>query len=395
MVLALSSKAREEIPILKKYIYLNNASAGPLPSRVVASVVKFAEEWASEGEPWEEGIRAIYDCKRLFSQLIGARPEEVSAFPGVSYGIALVLSSLRLKPGSNVVVSSMNFPTSLAIARSMARRGLVKEVRVVEDRGGFTDLRDYEKLIDDNTALVLVDYVGWLSGYVEDLREVSRIAHEHGAILVSDAFHAVGVLPVDVKALGVDVLVTGSYKWLMSLHGAALAYVRDEVLESLNPPYAGWMALEDSVPRRILRGEPEFLRPIDPLRTELARDGGKLEWGTLPLVAFVALRSALEFILEYRAPELFENHTRKLVERLIEGFEDLGYELYTARGRHAAIVSFKHRSPIQLAEHLGRAGVVVSGRPGLVRVSPHFYNTHEDVDNFLETLRRVDRELRG
>jgi len=387
----LSYRAREEVPILRKYVYLNNASAGPLPSRVVASIREFADRWASEGEPWEEGIRAIYECKRFFAQLTGAKPEEVSAFPGVSYGLASVLSSLRLKPGSNIVVSSMNFPTSVAIARSMARQGLIKEIHVVEDRGGFTELSEYEKLVDDNTAVVLVDYVGWLSGYVEDLKEVSRIAHEHGAILISDAFHAVGVMPVDVKALGVDVLITGSYKWLMSLHGAALAYVRSELLESLAPPYAGWMALEDSVPKRILRGEPEFLRPIDPFKAELAVDGSKLEWGTLPLIAFVALRRALEFIMEYGAPDLFGTHTQRLAERLIDGLEGLGYELYTPRGRHSAIVSFKHRDPLQLAERLGRAGVVVSGRPGLVRVSPHFYNIYEDVDTFLEVLEKVDR----
>jgi len=390
----LSYRAREEVPILRKYVYLNNASAGPLPSRVVASIREFADRWASEGEPWEEGIRAIYECKRLFAQLTGAKPEEVSAFPGVSYGLASVLSSLRLKPGSNIVVSSMNFPTSVAIARSMARQGLIKEIHVVEDRGGFTEISEYEKLVDDNTAVVLVDYVGWLSGYVEDLKEVSRIAHEHGAILISDAFHAVGVMPVDVKALGVDVLITGSYKWLMSLHGAALAYVRSELLESLVPPYAGWMALEDSVPKRILRGEPEFLRPIDPFKAELAVDGSKLEWGTLPLIAFVALRRALEFIMEYGAPDLFRIHTQRLAERLIDGLEGLGYELYTPRGRHSAIVSFKHRDPVQLAERLERAGVVVSGRPGLIRVSPHFYNTYEDVDTFLEVLGKVDRAAR-
>lgn len=387
----MSSRARWEIPTLSRYVYLNNASAGPLPSRVAASIVEFIERWSSEGEPWEEGIKAIYDCKRLFAQLTGARAEEVSAFPGVSYGLASVLSSLKLRPGSNVVVSSMNFPTSIAIARSMLRRGLIKEVRVVKDRGGFTELSDYEKLVDDSTSVVLVDYVGWLSGYVEDLKEVSRIAHEHGAILVSDAFHAVGVIPVNVKALEVDVLVTGSYKWLMSVHGAALAYVRSELLESLVPPYAGWMALEDSAPKRILRGEPEFIRPIDPFKAELAADGGKLEWGTLPLVAFVALRRALEFILEYGAPDLFEVHTQKLAEKLIDELEDLGYELYTPRDRHSAIVSFKHRDPIQLAERLRGAGVIVSGRPGLVRVSPHFYNTYEDINTFLEVLRRTDR----
>ncbi|MFZ8793621.1 MAG: aminotransferase class V-fold PLP-dependent enzyme, partial [Acidilobaceae archaeon] len=330
--------ARSRIGILRRYVYLDNASSGPLPDPVAYAVKSFVEEWASEGEPWEEGVLAGVECRRLFSQLVNASPEEVALLPGVTYGLAVILSSLRLKRGSNIVVSSLNFPTSILIARSMASRGLVREVRVAEARNGSFDVGVYERLIDDNTSIVMVDYVGWLSGHVENLGEIARIAHEHGAILVSDAFHAVGVLPVDVKSLDVDVLMTGSYKWLMSIHSVALAYIRGELLEELQPPYAGWMAVEDSVAQRLTRGEPVFERPIDTSKLNLARGALKLEWGTLPLIAVVALRESLKFIIEHRAPELYYNHTWRVADRIAEGLEDLGYKLYTPRDNHSAIV---------------------------------------------------------
>ena len=385
--------ARSRIGILRRYVYLDNASSGPLPDPVAYAVKSFVEEWASEGEPWEDGVIAGVECRRLFSQLVNASPEEVALLPGVTYGLAVILSSLRLKRGSNIVVSSLNFPTSILIARSMASRGLVREVRVTEARNGSVDVGVYERLIDDNTSIVMVDYVGWLSGHVENLGEIARIAHEHGAILVSDAFHAVGVLPVDVKSLDVDVLMTGSYKWLMSIHGVALAYIRGELLEELQPPYAGWMAVEDSVAQRLTRGEPVFERPIDTSKLNLARGALKLEWGTLPLIAVVALRESLKFIIEHRAPELYYNHTWRVADRIAEGLEDLGYKLYTPRDNHSAIVTFRHERPLKLAEDLEKKGIKVASRPKLVRVSPHFYNTIEDAEKLLESLREFKSKV--
>ncbi|WP_243676372.1 aminotransferase class V-fold PLP-dependent enzyme [Vulcanisaeta distributa] len=110
---------------------------------------------------------------------------------------------------------------------------------------GTCPLEEYEKLIDDNTAVVFVDYVSWITGgYRERIREIAEIAHARGAVLISDAFHAVGVLPIDVTRDGVDVLITGSYKWLLGPHGAGFVYVSDELLNSLSHRYrVGWGGL--------------------------------------------------------------------------------------------------------------------------------------------------------
>ncbi|MDM7275829.1 MAG: aminotransferase class V-fold PLP-dependent enzyme [Thermoprotei archaeon] len=381
---------RSKIRILERYVYLDNASSGPLPDPVVDAVKSFSEYWALSGEPWDEGIEALLEVKRLFSSFIGASHHNVAAFPGVTYGLGVILSSLKVRRGSNIVVGSHNFPTSIIMARALERAGVIGEVREADAiKGGF---EVYEKLVDDNTSMVMVDYVGWLSGHVEDIRELADIAHSHGAILVTDAFHAIGVMPVDVKSLDVDVLITGSYKWLMSIHGAALAYIRGELLESMEPPIAGWMSIEDSVVKRMIRGEPEFERPLETSRIQLAEDASKLELGTQPLIAYVALREALKFLIEHEATLNYESHTWRLAEELAEELQNLGFTLYTPRERHSAIITFKHREPHKLAGELERRGVKVAARPQLIRVSPHFYNTREDVYKLLEALKKIKGE---
>lgn len=385
--------ARSRIKVAMNKVYLNNASAGPLPTDSVEAMANFLELWSREGEPWAVALEHVLEAKGLFAELIGASPEEVAAAPGVTYGLNAVLSSLDLPRGSNAVVSELNFPTGIHSLHAMRSRGLIKEVRLAKAVGGVVHLGEYEKLIDNNTSIVLVDYVYWLTGYRERIREIAQLAHEKGALVVVDAFHAVGVLPMDVKREGIDVLLCGSYKWLMGPHGAAFVYVRKELINELRPAYSGWMAIEDSVVARLRRGEEPFKRPLDIADFRPAPDASRLEWGTLPLIAFEGTLASLRFIREFNAPGRYSEHTRKLVERLLDGLLEIGLDVVTPRESHAAIVAFRHRDPHGLATYLERNNVIVSARPGLIRVSPHFYNTMEEVESFLDLVASFERGL--
>ncbi len=377
---------RRQIPIVESKVYLDNAGAGPLTTPVMMRIVAFLGLWQEEGEPWDEALEDIVEARRLFARLIGASLEEVAAVPGVSYGFNALVSSLRLDGRGNVVAGPVNFPTTYYTLHALKRRGLVREVRIVGGEPG-PSLEEWEKAIDDETRLVVADHVSWITGYMEDLKSLSEIAHGHGAILVTDAFHSVGVVPVDVKRLGVDALVTGSYKWLMAPHGAGMVYVSRGLQEELDPMLSGWMAVDDGVIDRMQRGERLFERPFNTKTLNPAKDARILEWGTWPAISFIGLLASLEeVILKYDAPGRYENHTRTLVERLIDGLEEAGHEVITPRDRKAAIVTFRHPEPYKLAEKLKTSGVIVSPRPGRIRVSPHFYNTKEEIDKLLETV---------
>ena len=382
-------EVRSLIPITRDRVYLDNAGAGPLPRPTVEAVNRFLAKWMSEGEPWEEGLRAVVEARRLFASLIGAQLEEVAAAPGVTYGLNALLASFRLD-GKVAVAAPYNFPTSYHTLHALRRRGILREVRVARGDGACTAEGEWDRLVRDDTVLVVVDHVSWITGCREDVRAAVEAAHEHGAIVVSDAFHSVGVIPVDVKSLGVDVLLAGSYKWLMGPHGAAFVYVSKDLLDRLEPSLAGWMAIDDGVLDRLERGEKVFERPFDVSDYHRARDARALEWGTLPLPAFTGTLESLRLLTRYDSPGKYESHTSKLVEALIEGLEDAGFEVVTPRerSRRAGIVVFKAGNPYRLAANLERHGIIVSARPGIIRVSPHFYNTIEEIEAILEHLRQ-------
>lgn len=380
-------EVRELIPITRDRVYLDNAGAGPLSTPVLDAINGFTRLWAERGEPWDEALEHIVEARRLFAELIGARLEEVAAVPGVTYGYNALLASLSLR-GGKAVAAPYNFPTTYYSLHGLKRRGLLDEVVILDSPEPGPTLEDWEKVIDDSTELVVVDYVSWITGYKEDLKAVAELAHRHGAIVVTDAFHAIGVIPVDVKQLGVDVLLAGSYKWLMGPHGAGFVYVSSELLERLDPMLSGWMAIEDSVIERVNRGEPLFNKPFDTAELRPAKDAKILEWGTWPAIAFEGTLAALRLLRRYSAPDRFHSHTARLVERLQEGLQELGYELITPRDpeRRAAVVTFRHPEPLEAAKKLYAHDIIVSARPGRIRVSPHFYNTMDEVEALLETL---------
>lgn len=380
---------RGRIEIVKNKIYLDNAGAGPLSRDVMEAINRFLDLWSREGEPWDEALDHIVEARRMFGEFVGAPVDDMAAVPSVTYGLNALLSSIKMPRGSNAVVSPLNFPTGIVSLQAMRSRGIISEVRLARPSGGRVPLEEYEKLIDDKTAIVLADHVSWITGYRERLREIAEIAHARGALLVSDAFHSVGVMPVDVRREGVDALLCGSYKWLMGPHGAGFVYVSKDLIERLEPSYSGWMGIEDSVIERKARGERLFERPFNLEAFRPARDAKILEWGTWPVMAFEGVLAAMKLLKRFEAAQRFESHTSKLVERLFNGIEELGLRLRTPRDSHAAIVTFEHKDPYGLAEKLARERITVSPRPGIVRVSPHFYNTTEEIEAFLEKLARL------
>jgi selenocysteine lyase/cysteine desulfurase len=380
-------EVRSQIPLVAKNIYLDNAGAGPPPLSVHAAMQLFLDEWRDYGERWEAWLLEIVRTRELFARLIAARPEEVACIPSVTSGLAAIASALPLKSGQNGVVSELNFPTNVYIWHSMKEKGFLSEVRVLKAKNGQIPLSAFEKGIDDETAAVSIDYVSWINGCREDVQNISRIARSHGALMLVDAFHALGVFPVDVRRLDVDVLTCGTYKWLMGPHGTAFLYVKREIIEQLEPAIVGWHGTSDSVVARVLAKQDTFGRPFDLSKVEPAKDATLFEWGTWAVIAVAGAKAAIEFTLKY-APEERAPLIERLRKHLIEGLGKRAKRITSPveKERGSGIVTFEVDGAVETARRLQEQRVVVAPRVNTLRVSPHFYNTEREIDILLEKI---------
>lgn len=349
----------------------------------------FAADWSKHGERWDEWVNDLVECRRLFTTLVGAKGNEAGVVPSVSVGLAALASSVDFSKRGKVIASSLNFHTNVVLWQRMRESGLTKSVKVLPHQDGVVPIEAWEKAINDETAVVAVDYVSWFSGYREKVREIAEIAHRHGALIFVDAFHALGVFPIDVKRDGVDALCCGFYKWLCGPHGAACVYVNENELKSLEPSYIGWMGIRDNVIERAQAKRDLFDVPFEMESATPSATAARFEWGTWAAIVAKGAVEALKFALETSPASRFEVISRRKRE-LLEGLRDLHVKvLAQAEEKNPAsgIVTFETEDHKTLVRKLAERKIVVSGRFNHVRVSPHFYNTSEEIDILLAGLK--------
>ncbi len=215
-------KVRESIPVTEEVVYMNVANHCP-PSRPVQDAIRgFLTDW---DRLERHGDRRVEEACRSFGKLVNASADEVACQPNTSAGLTMVAETVELKRGMNVVVNDLENAANVYPWIAQRRRGV--DVRIVRGVGGAVRVDDLERAVDDETEVLAISHVQWLTGARTNLRELAGIAHDHGALLVVDGIQSAGSLAVDVKRDDVDFFACGSYKWLMGASGAGFLYVRD------------------------------------------------------------------------------------------------------------------------------------------------------------------------
>ncbi len=384
------TRIREQIPITRKRIYLDNAGAGPPTIPVMKAMNEFLQEWRDHGSYWHKWLQEIIDARKLFAKLISASLDEVALASNVTSGIISIATSLKYKSFGNAVLSDQNFPTNIYVWHARRRAGFLKSVRVLRNRDGRVPIQEYEKAIDDRTVIVPVDYVSYQNGYRESLREIAEIAHSHQAIVLVDAFQALGALPIDVKEQKIDVLISGMYKWLLGPHSPAFMYVKRELIPELHPTVTGWWGVKDTVITRTIEGKDVFGKTYDVDDAVVSDTATRFEWGTPSIIAVAGAKAALSFAIKNGLPTQF-HRIRSLTQQLADGLSQIGRRMITPLEpeHRSGIICFKDTYPSGTVAKLNRAGISVSGRYGAVRVSPHCYNTDEEIERFLHVMRKT------
>ncbi len=364
---------RDEFPILSRKLYLNSCSLGALSRRARGRVRGFEEEWDSWGAAawYETWMARLAELRGRVAALLGASPGEVALAPSTSVALAGIASALDYRERPKVVVAELDFPT-LAY-QWMVREG-VEVVRVPSDDGATIDPARFVDVVDERTALLATSHVFFTTGAIQPLRVLADIAHQRGALLLVDAYQSAGQVPIDVHADDVDILTTGPLKWLLGGPGLAYLYVRRELAGALTPTMAGWFGARD-----------QFAFDIG--RFEFKDDALRFELGTpsLPSVHFAL--GGQELIDEIGVSAIRERDAT-LTERLLARAHAAGFRVRAAAQpeQRSAIAMLALDEPAAAVAHLAARNIVVDWRPGHVRISPHFYNTEDEVDRVVDEL---------
>jgi selenocysteine lyase/cysteine desulfurase len=372
----LPAKCRHRFPIFEKRVYVNSCSQGALSDHVRDAYDAYLRDWDDKGAPWDYWVERTEAARAAFARLINAEPDEIAVTTSLSAGVAALASGLRYAgPRHKVVLTDWEFPTIGQIWHAQEARG-ARVVHVREDETGQIQPRSFRAAIDEETKLVSVTHVCYRNGAKLDVESVVRLAHEHDVPVLLDAYQTIGSIPIDVRALGVDFLACGTLKYLLGSAGLGFLYARRGLWESSWPTATGWFADEDIFKMDIHDYSP-------------ARNARRFQSGTPPVPSIYAGIAGIELMQEIGIAET-QKHVRRLTELLIDGVDELGGTVVTPRdpNRRGALVCIKSTDAERLVSELDAEGIVTSSRDGNLRVSPHAYNTPEDIKAVLWELGR-------
>jgi selenocysteine lyase/cysteine desulfurase len=363
---------RDHFPIFKTKTFINSCSKGALSTEVRTAYERYLYDWQHLGSPWGLWVENLEKLRASFAKLINAEPDEIAVTTSVSAAVSSLASALSFDgKRKKVVVSDFEFPTVAQNWHAQATRGAC--IEHVAEQGGEISLERLEAAIDEQTKLVAIAHVCYRNGALQDAKRIAEMAHKKGALLLLDAYQSLGTLALDVKALDVDILVGGTLKYLLGSSGLAFMYVRKELLSELNPTATGWFAQEDIMALDIYQHQP-------------SHSARRFESGTPPNPNIYAGLAGLELIHQLGIPAI-NTHLLSLTTLLKEAALQNGYALATPK-LHGAMLAFKSHEVEKLVDLLAEDDIIVSSRDGNLRISPHFYNSEEDIGRFLEALTR-------
>lgn len=382
-------EVRDEFPILKYKTYMNSAAHGPALKRVWDAVQEYWSFRMNEDLDIKEP-----DAKRNAAKLIHASEEEICWCARVTQGFNMVASMLDVKPGENIVVTDLGYPSNVYVWLPLRERGV--EIRRIENRDGRIETSDFEKAVDDKTRVVSLSHIEWTSGLRYDMSSISEIAHEHGALVVDDCYQAVGPVDVDAHEAGVDFLLVGSEKWLCSPAFAGIFYIRKDLIDELEPTYRFYSQVEEAFGVEPPWGDPEadniatYDKPLFP-------NADKYYRGCVAEGALWGFNASMEYFNELGGSNR-EERVLKMSGYLIDRLREQGVKVNTPlepeeRGGLVTYNTGRHELNVKIHRALLKKGVIVALRyqtgVGGIRVSTNFFNTEEDVDRLIEIQKKM------
>ncbi|MBF0501342.1 MAG: aminotransferase class V-fold PLP-dependent enzyme [Candidatus Riflebacteria bacterium] len=365
---------RSLFPVTRSWIYLNHASVGPLPTPVVEAAECYLHRISNGGEAhWKQTGPLMDDLRGSLARRLRVRSDEIAFTRNTSEGLSLLAYGLDWREGDNLVLPSIEFPANVHPWIGLKHRGV--ETRFVEPRNGRIDVEVLSAAVDARTRVISISSVQFFNGFVADLSEIGAFCRSRGILFCVDVTQHLGALPLDLSGIPVDFAACGSHKWLMAGEGLGFIFCRSGLAERLRPSNVGWQG--------VVNWMDFFDRSCEPKPGAL-----RLETGNCSAFGLYTLNASLAFFDRFGEVAIAErvgaNATLALEEALRRGFRIVTPDT----SKRSGIVSFimpGYDSAV-LVETLAGRGVQVVARQGVMRISPHFYNTADEIHAFFGHL---------
>lgn len=353
-------------------IFLNAASTGPLPERCIAASSEWTRLRATPQKVSDEKLFGTLAAGReLIARMIGASAREIALAVNTGYGINVAARALPFARGDVILTPDKEFPANVYPWWAMANERELEYRRVPLDNGVLDEDALLAAMDDDRVKCVSVSWIDSANGYRVDLARIGRACRERGIYFVVDAIQGVGACPINVSEADIDILACGAQKWLLSPWGSGFMYVHEDLVRELEPPIVSWMAPKGTDDFRRLRDYDMTWRD----------DARRFEFITLPYQDIAGMNASLELFFELGLDRVY-SHIDALASEIVDGAQarpDIQLITPADRARRAGVVCIRPAEGERASERLKAEGIVHSFREGNIRLSPHIYNTVEDV----------------
>lgn len=368
---------RELFPHIKRnIIYLNHASRGPLCTPVIDSINNAITEQSTERiDDYPSFLNIMVETRELLSKMINGNSDRIAFLDNTTNAINVIANGINWKRGDRILLNDIEFPANVYPFLNLKSEGV--GVDFVKSENGIVSAEKIIEAIKPSTRLISISAVQFLSGYRADIELIGKVCKEKNIIFSVDAIQALGAVQIDVKKCNIDFIACGSQKWMLGLQGFAFIYVAKHLQETMQPKNIGWLSVEDAW--NLLH-----------YNLKLKNSALAFQGGTVNNFGVYALNSALKLFFDYGLDNIESNVIRNS-KYVIQKLNELGFtsSLTGLNEKNiGGIVSFVHPKSDEIYRDLARGKIFVSSREGFIRISPHFYNTNDEIDYLLSEFNK-------
>ena len=373
------SAIRKQFPFTKNIIYFNHAAYGPIPLDSLKETLKYYHTLTHRLDQSTEhhSFELLDKIREIIAELINSSTDEIALTFNTSYGLNIAASGLDFKAGEEILLSDCEFLANVYPWMNLREKGV--KIKFIKSENGFFSIENFIKSITLKTKLLSLSFVQFFNGYKNDLEQIGKICRKNGIIFVVDGIQGVGSSVLDVKKNQIDFLSCGGQKWLLSVPGTGFFFCSKKFLNKLKLSFFGWLGVDWKVDfTDVLRYN---LKPFTSAR--------RFEIGSYSYSNLRTFYASLKLLEKIGIPKI-QRQNLALLDRLVDYLEDSPYQIKSSlEPKHrSSIFSFSAKNGKKLYEKLIKNKIIVSYREGLIRLSPHFYNTTSEIDQLIRILQK-------